>query len=437
MILNQPWMDYIVSESIDNCDKSVHRALKDALIDIVGCTIAGSQTPVADSIRKFACTQWGSGRSTVVMGSAKRLAVSGAALVNATMANALDVDDGHRLVKGHPGAVIFPAVLAAAEDREASGKEFLNALLVGYEIGIRAGIIAHEVRPEYHCTGSWGALGAAAGTAKLIGLTGSSLEHALGIAEYQGPYSPMMRCIDVPAMVKDGIGWGCMSGISAAYLAANDFTGIPSLFTMEAAKALVDELGQTYRIKQLYYKPHCCCRWAQPAVEGIRYLLEQHEITPASIEKIVIHTFTESARLQQRPPQNTEEAQYNLFFPSAAYLVFGEVGPQQVLYQLQNDSILQLMGRMEVQIEPQFDQAFPQKALSQVKIFTSAGSCYLTPVMQARGDYDYPLTSEEKTNKFIRLTEPLLGRERSVELLHRLQHIEDMNQISQITALIS
>jgi 2-methylcitrate dehydratase PrpD len=94
----------------------------------------------------------------------------GAALVNATAANALDVDDGHRMTKGHPGAVVFPAVLAAAEQLDTDGKTFLNGLLVGYEVAIRAGILVHHLRPEYHCTGSWGAIGAAAGTAKIYGL---------------------------------------------------------------------------------------------------------------------------------------------------------------------------------------------------------------------------------------------------------------------------
>jgi 2-methylcitrate dehydratase PrpD len=160
-------VSYIEKESIDQCDASTIGVVKEALSDIIACSIAGSQAPVADIVKRFACQQWGEGSSTMIM-SAEKLTPPGAALVNATMANALDIDDGHRLVKGHPGAVIFPAVLAAAEEHKISGKDFLTSMLIGYEIGIRAGMLAHQLRPEYHCTGSWGALGAAAGVSTTL-----------------------------------------------------------------------------------------------------------------------------------------------------------------------------------------------------------------------------------------------------------------------------
>ncbi|MFC4766253.1 MmgE/PrpD family protein [Effusibacillus consociatus] len=429
-------LSYVETESLGTCNPDAIHSVKEALIDIVASTIAGSQTEAGKIVKNFASHQWGRGSSTVFRASEK-LKPTGATLVNATMANALDIDDGHRLVKGHPGAVIFPAVLAAAEEYGVTGEEFLTSLLIGYEVGIRAGILAHELRPEYHCTGSWGALGAAAGVSRIIGLSASSLEHALGIAEYHSTYSPMMRCIDHPSMVKDGIGWGSMTGISSAYLAKDGFTGIPSLFSSELAEELTNELGRYYRIQHLYFKPHSCCRWAQSAIEAIRYITEQHSISYTSVEKIVIHTFSESARLSHRYPRNTEEAQYNLSFPAAAYLVFGEVGPKQVLEEIENKEILNIMDKIETLINPQFDGKFPEKALSQIEIYTSYGGHYLSPVMQARGDFDYPLTKAEKRDKFIWLTKPIVGKRKSEELLELLDCIEELNDIRELTAMLS
>ncbi|PRX40614.1 MmgE/PrpD family protein [Planifilum fimeticola] len=194
----------------------------EAFTDVVGCAVAGVGTKVASIARAFSYRMWGAGNSTVIL-SSEKLSPPGAAWVNATLANALDIDDGHRLTKGHPGAIVFPAVWAISENKGLSGAEFLTALLIGYEIGIRTGIIAHQLRPEYHCTGPWGAVGAAAGGARASGLDSFRLVNALGIAEYFAPYSPMMRCIAVPSMVKDGIGWGSMAGVSAVGLGTRGF----------------------------------------------------------------------------------------------------------------------------------------------------------------------------------------------------------------------
>ncbi|PAQ16013.1 hypothetical protein CD798_02935 [Bacillaceae bacterium SAOS 7] len=310
--MNNSLSSYIHSESIDELDERTLLALKEALADIVACTIAGRKTEAANIAKQFAVAQWGTGKSSIVL-FPEKLTAPGAAFVNATMANELDLDDGHRLTKGHPGAVIFPAVLAAAEEIDASGKDFLTALLIGYETGIRAGMLAHQLRPEYHCTGSWGAIGAAAGVSRLLGLSQERTEHALGNAEYFGTYSPMMRCIEQPSMLKDGINWGCMTGVSAAYLAKLGYTGIPSLFQMGEAIELIQELGSHYRINELYYKPFACCRWAQPAIEAVKVMKASHGFTADQIEKIIIHTFTESAALSKEYPKTTEEAQYNLF----------------------------------------------------------------------------------------------------------------------------
>jgi 2-methylcitrate dehydratase PrpD len=427
---------YIQSESIDQLDERTLTALKEALADVIACTIAGRNTEAADIARAFAVSQWGTGRSSLFL-FPETLSASGAAFVNATMANELDLDDGHRLTKGHPGAVVFPAVLAAAEEKDTSGKAFLDALLVGYETGIRAGMLAHERRPEYHCTGSWGAVGAAAGVSRILDLSSSEIEHALGNAEYFGTYSPMMRCIEHPSMLKDGINWGCMTGVSAAYLAKAGYTGIPSLFTMEGASKLTEELGSHYRVKELYYKPHACCRWAQPAIEGVKAIKASHSVASDQIEKIIIHTFTESAALLKDYPTTTEEAQYNLFFPAAAYLVYGEVGPEQVLQHLDDPAVLKMMDKMEVVIDPALNEAFPKKALSITQIVTTDGQHYQSPVMQARGDYDYPLTAEEKRGKFFWLTAPSIGEQAALELFHAVHHVEELQSIRELTRIIA
>jgi 2-methylcitrate dehydratase PrpD len=432
---NQTLLHYIESESIDSLGVGTLHSLKEALADIIACVIVGRETIAANIAKTFACAQWGTGESSLFL-FPETLTASGAAFVNATMANELDLDDGHRLTKGHPSAVIFPAVFAAAEEYNVSGKDFLTALLIGYETGIRAGMLAHQLRPDYHCTGSWGAIGAAAGVSRIIGLSGGGIEHALGNAEYFGTYSPMMRCIEHPSMLKDGINWGCMTGVSSAYLAKEGYTGIPSLFTTVEAEELTRDLGTHYRINELYYKPHACCRWAQPAIEGIKAIKAEHDIEVEHILKIIIHTFTESAALSKEYPKTTEEAQYNLFFPAAAYLVYGEVGPSEVLYRLNDPVILSIMDKMEIKVEQELNDAFPKKALSSVEVISIDGSTYYSPVMQARGDYDFPLTAQEKKEKFLWLTTPHLGEKAAHELFAFIHGVEELQSIRELTSVI-
>ena len=150
-----------------------------------------------------------------LMFDGRRVSLVGAALANGMTIDAFDAHDGHVLTKGHAGAAVLPGALAFAEAAGGSiaGQDFIADLVVGYEVAIRAGIATHRTAPDYHTSGSWNALGVAAIGARRLGLDAAQTREALGIAEYHGPRSQMMRCIDFPTMVKDGSGWGAMTGV--------------------------------------------------------------------------------------------------------------------------------------------------------------------------------------------------------------------------------
>jgi 2-methylcitrate dehydratase PrpD len=183
------------------------------LLDLAGACLAGADIKGTRILLDFAASQMaGAGEATVIRAGRKLPRVA-AALVNGFIANALDIDDGYRLVKGHPGAAVFPVVLAAAENEDATGKALLEALIVGYEIAIRAGVILHGHYGFYHGSGSWGAIGSAAGVVRLLGLSPEQTGHALGIAESYAPLVPEIRAVEHPSMApKDGIPWGGHGG---------------------------------------------------------------------------------------------------------------------------------------------------------------------------------------------------------------------------------
>src|SRR5262249_8770104 len=157
-------------------------------------------------------------------------------------------------------------------------------LVLGYEIATRAGIALHASVADYHTSGAWNALGCAAIVARVLGLSTDVTRHALGIAEYHGPRSQMMRCIAHPTMLKDGSGWGAFTGVAAGYLAAAGFTGAPAI-TMDAGQhaELWGDLGRRWRILEQYFKSYPVCRWADPAIEAVRLLVARHSIAARRI----------------------------------------------------------------------------------------------------------------------------------------------------------
>jgi 2-methylcitrate dehydratase PrpD len=289
-----------------------------------------------------------------------------------------------------------------------------------YEVAIRAGIALHASVPDYHTSGAWNALGCAALASRLLRLGHDATSHALGIAEYHGPRSQMMRCIDHPTMLKDGSGWGAFPGVSAAYLAADGFTGAPAI-TMEAAEQaeLWSDLGARWRILELYFKPHPVCRWAQPAIEAGLALMREAALDPERIAAVEVETFDAAVRLGTRPPATTEEAQYALGFPLAAALARGRLAAGEIAGDgLRDARVLRFLKRIRLIERSDFTRRFPAERVAVVRIRRDDGAIVASGPTVARGDPDAPLGDDELRSKFRSLTMPS-GRMRASATRHR------------------
>jgi 2-methylcitrate dehydratase PrpD len=278
--------------------------------------------------------------------------MAGAAFANANAANSLDLDDSARYAYGHAGAQIFPTALAVGEALDRTGAEMLTAMVVGYEVAHRIGRCWHVSRDVYQACGSWGSVACAAVAANLMRLTPEQAGHALGIAEYHAPNLPMMRDIDDPTMVKHGIGWGAMTGVTAAGLACRGFTGIPSILAFPEYQEWARDIGENYlMVEGVAWKAarYACCGWAHAGVEGAARLVREHAIDLVDIARITVAASESTVRLGTRLPVTTEEAQFNQAWPVAAMLVDGEIGPAQTLEaRLSDPRIRELAAKVEV-----------------------------------------------------------------------------------------
>jgi 2-methylcitrate dehydratase PrpD len=427
---NQRVVAFALETKWNDLPETVQHQSKRALLDNLGVLIAGGITPASQITNAFVEDQFAGNNpkeACTVVSTGKKVSAVGAALANGIAANGLDMDDGYKATKGHPGAALLPLLLAATELAiDASGRDFLTALVVGYELAIRAAMIRHASYTTYHSTGSWGAIGGAAAGGKLLGLNPGQLRNAMGAAEYFAPIAPMMKGIDVVAMTKDSIGWGAMVAMSSILLACKGFTGVNPIFEDGPGPGLVKELTKDWLILDLYHKPYACCYWVQAPIAGTLALVKEHGLAPEQIIRIRVHSFQEATRLSRAAPRDTEEAQYNLAYGVACAVLKGKVGPSEVMPPAIFDpQILAFMTKIEPVEDQEIQKGFPDKRQARVEITTTDGrvldSGVVDPLWGVSADRP---ADQDLVKKFQTVTEPILGEACGRELQDLIWNLE-------------
>jgi 2-methylcitrate dehydratase PrpD len=228
----------------------------------------------------------------------------------------------------------------------------------------------------------------------------------------------MMRCIDHPTMVKDGSGFGALAGVSAAYLAAEGFTGAPAELVerFEHQEHWAD-LGARWRTLEHYVKPHPVCRWAQPAIEAALALKRRFGVEAKEIERVEVTSFHQAVRLAARAPATTEQAQYSLPFPLAAALVRDRLGPSEIGGEgLREPAILRLSHSMVLAEQAVYNARFPAERWAQVAFILEDGRRIDSEPTVARGGSENFFEDDELCAKYRVLAEPVLGRERTARI---------------------
>lgn len=412
--------DFVLQGGYDDLPEDVLHRARLQLLDLIGVAASSIRTPLSRIIRDHAVSMFGAGnRQARLMFDGRGASPAGAALAGGMSIDAVDAHDGFAPTKGHIGVTILPALMAYHDvGLKSDGREFLYNFVMGYEVSGRAGVALHATVPDYHTSGAWNCLGAAAMGARLMGLDREKLRHAVGIAEYHGPRSQMMRCIDHPTMLKDGSGWGAMAGVSAAYLAADGFTGAPAVTVEQPEVAhLWADLGARWTMKDQYVKPYPVCRWAQPAVEATLAVQRAHGIDSKDIEEIAVSTFYEATRLATRHPADTEQAQYSLPYPVAASLVRGTLTVTEITGDALNDpEIARIADCVRLIDHKPYDERFPKERWAHVTVRLKDGRELSSAPTRPRGEPDDPFDTTFMIEKFHAYAAPVVGDKRAKEL---------------------
>jgi 2-methylcitrate dehydratase PrpD len=408
--------------SRDAIPTDVVRQAERCLLDLIGVAAGGARTPAAAMVNAYAASQMRSGEAEArLLFDGRRASRAGAAFAGASTIDALDAHDGHVLTKGHAGVAVLPALLAAVDGgADCDGAEFLACLVLGYEIGTRAGIALHASVRDYHCSGAWNALACAAIVGRLLRFDDARLREALGIAEYAGPRGQILRVCAHPTMVKDGSSFGAHAGVTAALLARDGFTGAPAVTVEHDGVAdLWDDLGQRWRIREQYFKAYPVCRWAQPAIEAAFALKRAYRFDVADVEQVAIESFREAIDLgsQCPSPATTDDAQYSLPYGVAAALVFERLGAEEVdAAALRDARIARVLDRIVLAESAEFSQRFPAERWARLRITLADGRTLVSEPARARGNPENPLGDDELRDKYFALANAALGAARAARI---------------------
>ena len=379
------------------------------LLDTTGVGASAANMQAGQIARDLAADMYGGTAENRVpmLFDGRMVSPAGMAFAAATQIDNLDAHDGYNPTKGHIGCAVVPALYAFAAQRpDLTGREVLEALVIAYEFAARAGVALHDTVSDYHTSGAWNALGVAAMGCRLLGHDAEVLRHALGIAEYHGPRSQMMREIATPTMLHDGSGMGALVGLMAVDMAARGFQGAPAI-TVEAEEVAHtwQDLGEDWTIEKNYIKPYPICRWAHAAIDAVHQLQSEHAFKDEAIQQVTVRTFHEAAQLYAGVPDSTSKAQYSLAFAVASMLRHGRIGVEQISENaFADEATANLLARIDVLEDQRHSSRFPAGRWSDVTIDLTDGRTLSSGDVHARGGPEAPMSEAEVKEKFLSLS---------------------------------
>jgi len=439
---------FITDTSCSGLPDAFREKLKLSLLDSLGCGLYGANTAWAKIVSGYAARQ-GTGASRI-WGAAGAAPVPPAAavLANATMIHSFEIDDVHFGSRSHPGSVTIPVAFAIAEDQMISGAELLAGLAVGYETLVRVGACqgVSSFSRGWHPTGTAGVFGAAATSAKLLGLPRQTIIHALGIA---GTMPCGLMAAQYGAMVKRFYaGHAAWAGYTAAMLANDGLTGIEDIFEADYGgypKALSDqvmvdaigkELGTVFEAARIGYKLFSCVGTNHTALQAVTDLMCKHQLKANQIQRIRIQTSEYQVLHSGWPykPGTIMAAQMNMQYCVAVLLLQGSVFVDQFNEEfLADPEILALAARIDVVTDA--DQKHNDRK-AKVRVSLNDGTVYEGSCSAARGHPDNPPGWKEIEEKFRILASKTLPDQKCDRIVELIANIEEVDDLSELASLM-
>lgn len=395
----------------------VEARARDLLLDYLGVLMGGSALPVGERAAALA-NQSSNDEASVQLRT--RAPASLAALANGMTAHALELDDVTNESSLHPGVVVWPAAMAAAERRGGTLADLLAAGVVGYEVTMRVGDALNAPSAYargFHPTGVAGALGAAVAAAHAGSLDADGIHHALGLAG--GLAAGSMAYVQNGSDGKRlNAGWAAHAGVVAADLAAVGTPGPPDALTgtYGLLHAFSDDprpqaLGppdpERPALLDVAIKPYACCRYIHPVIDACCELRVTNGFERRNLQRVTVSVLPGGGSIIAEPatpkrrPSNRVDAQFSVYYVAAQALVHGRPTPDRFDEpHLWDPEVLHLADRIDVTSNPALDAAYPHRWGCELTAEFAGGVVRKVLVEDPRGDPRRPLSDAQLHAKF-------------------------------------
>lgn len=413
---------------------------KQCLLDWLGVTLAGSKEPLAIILQEEARDQGGNPQASII-GTTSRASTQQVALLNGAASHALDYDDVHTAMSGHPSVPVFPGLVALAEHRAAGGRDLLTAFVAGFEAECRVGLLVNpgHYAAGFHATGTLGTFGSAAACAWLLSLDEERWQHAFGIAAAQAAgLKSMFGTMCKPFHA----GKAAANGLLAASLAARGFTSNPEALETEQGFAATQTTmiqherflagpPDAFALRRVLFKYHAACFGTHSSIEGMLRLKEDHHLAPADVRAIRLRVPPGALSMCNiQDPKTALEGKFSLRFTTALALGHGDTSEAAFTdARVADPSLTSIRDRVSVIGDGSIAGG------TRVTVSLADGRELTEQV-----DVNLPATDLERqwqrlTAKFRGLAAPVIGSAQCEELIATVSNVDQLNDIRPILRL--
>jgi 2-methylcitrate dehydratase PrpD len=416
----------------ESLPEAVQERVALVVADTVGGIVGGTTVPEVASLAEIEAAS-NPGEASI-LGTGLTAAPGHAAMVNATAATSLDIDEGSPHAGGHPAIHIVPAVLAEAEVDGGSAKEFFTSVVAGYEVAARVGRACTPLKGReteegapYHVHGVWGTVGTAAAVARYRGLTTEKTAEAIRMGANSALHTQFEAVVEGATVRNTYAGASNLLGVAVANQAQAGYTGLESGIERHLARAsddfdaaaLTEELGDLWDITRGYFKRHAACRSTHPTIDALEKLQSSHSIDAGDISSASITVDRAAAKLDPKRPENSLQSKFSIPFAAATVLYHGDAKKSSFEAEARTDAVLDLAERVELHQSDEVVGSEPGQRGAEVAINMESGKTLKTAVTsptEAENASADATTESTLREKYDWLVEPTLGTERTDEL---------------------
>ncbi len=433
--------DYVAQTTFDRLPPEVVRESKRCVLNYLGVALGASHHEAVRLLIE-AVQEMGGHPQATLLGSGIKSSAPNAAMVNGAMSHVMDFDDTHLATVIHPTGPVLSALLSLAEWKGLDGRRLLAGLALGIEVELRIGTAVYPSHYDvgWHITGTAGTFGAAAGSAKLLGLDPDRIVHALGLAGTQASglremFGSMAKSLHV--------GKAAGNGLLSALLAEKGFTastevlegrrGFCNVLASEhdLSRALAG-LGRDYLMMDNGFKPYACGVVTHPTIDGVRRLRQRYSLQPSQVREIETRVHPLVLELTgKKTPRTGLEGKFSIYFCAAIALIEGNARESQFTDEKVNrQDVVSLRDRVRAVVEPGLGEG-----QAVVTVRTEDGREFQERVEAASGTPGNPVPDDELVEKFMELVLPVLPKEKAERLVEEVGRLERLDDLSRVIDL--